>query len=514
MKQPTSYRDIMIIPKPKSLIEKFGRFVISNSTVLRASGELIKQVQHFKHYVSKHYDICLAADQAKDNYISLEISDEFASSEEYTLSVSEHNIIVKAKSTCGIFYAVQTLIQLLTFDDGELSVPAIVITDSPRFSWRGFMLDESRHFIGKEFVKKLLDAMAFYKLNMFHWHLTDDQGWRIQINKYPKLTEIGSYRNENGIRYGDYYTQSDVVEIVQYAAERNITVVPEIDVPGHSSAAIASYPFLGCKDETLAVPTRYGILKNIVCAGNESTYEFVFDVLDEICELFPSPYIHIGGDEVPKDNWKECPLCQMKIQQESLADVKQLQGYFENVVSSYLARKGREAIVWNDTLNADNLNDNLIVHHWLDGLSRKRTSQAINNGRKAIISDMFSMYFDYPNEVLTLKKVYKRNQVFSKVTYEENILGVQGNLWSEMLDTSDKAEYMIYPRLLALSESAWSSGPKNYDEFSKRVTHHYSFLEQQNINAFPLSKLHPNFFKKAFCLFRHLHIMAKGTRQR
>lgn len=502
----------MIIPKPKSLVDKFGCFIINKDTTLCAGEELAEHVQDFISYVS-HYDICLSPKTvaSETNSILFEVSGEF-SKEEYSLSVSEHNIIIKAGSTCAIFYAVQTLTQLLTLDDGVLFVPALKIIDSPRFSWRGFMLDESRHFFGKEFVKKLLDIMSFYKLNMFHWHLTDDQGWRIHINKYPKLTEVGAYRNENGNRYGSFYTQSDVKEIVGYAAKRNITVVPEIDIPGHFSAAIASYPSLGCKQETITVPTRYGILKNVACAGKDSTYQFAYDLLDEICELFPSPYIHIGGDEVPKNNWKECPHCQKKMQEESLSDEKQLQGYFTNVITSYLNKMGREVIVWNDILNADNLNNNVVIHHWLDGLARKNTSQAINDGKKAIMSDLFSMYFDYPNEVITLKKVYESNPVFSKVKHSENILGVQGNLWSEMLDTADKAEYMIFPRLLALSENAWSSHPNDYDEFSERVKLHYSFLKQRNINAFPISKLRPGIFRKASTLIRHMHIMAKGTK--
>lgn len=502
----------MIIPKPRSLVNKFGRFVINENTTLYAGDRLAEQVQDFESYVS-HYDICLLpkTKASKTNSILFEVSDEF-SKEEYSLSVSEHNIIIKAGSSGGIYYAVQTLKQLLTLDDGVLYVPSLEITDSPRFSWRGFMLDESRHFFGKELVKKLLDVMSFYKLNMFHWHLTDDQGWRIHINKYPKLTEVGAYRNENGNRYGGFYTQSDVKEIVEYAAKRNITVVPEIDIPGHFSAAIASYPYLGCKEETITVPTRYGILKNVACAGKDSTYQFAYDVLDEICELFPSPYIHIGGDEVPKNHWKECPHCQRKMQEESLADEKQLQGYFTNVITSYLNKKGKEVIVWNDILNADNLNDNVVIHHWLDGLSRKNTSQAINKGKKAIMSDLFSMYFDYPNEVITLKKVYKSSPIFSKVKHSENILGVQGNLWSEMLDTADKAEYMIFPRLLALSENAWSSAPKEYDGFVERVKHHYRFITEHNINAFPISELQPSIFRKASCLARHMHKMAKGTR--
>lgn len=502
----------MIIPKPKNLVNKFGRFEINENTTLCASNRLADHAHDFISYVSKRYNIALAEKVSERNSILLEVSDDSTSKEEYSLLVSEHNIIIKAGSTCAIFYAVQTLKQLLTPDDGVLYVPALEITDSPRFSWRGFMLDESRHFFGKEFVKKLLDVMSFYKLNMFHWHLTDDQGWRIHINKYPKLTEVGAYRNENGNSYGSFYTQSDVKEIVEYAAKRNITVVPEIDIPGHFSAAIASYPSLGCKEEAITVPTRYGILKNVACAGKDSTYQFAFDVLDEICELFPSPYIHIGGDEVPKNNWKECPHCQKKMQDESLSDEKQLQGYFTNVITSYLNKKGKEVIVWNDILNADNLNNNVIIHHWLDGLSRKNTGKAINNGKKAILSDLFSMYFDYPNEVITLKKVYKSSPVFSKVKHPENILGVQGNLWSEMLDTADKVEYMIFPRLLALSEKTWSAESNEYNEFLERIQYHYKFLEERNINAFPISKLQPSIFRKAYRLAHHIHKMAKGTR--
>lgn len=503
----------MIIPQPKNLVKKSGRFIINENTALCTNDTLAKLATDFGHFVSQHYNICLSTDSkvSIDNNISFELSNDFMSEEEYTLSVSEHNIIIKANGSCGMFYAVQTLKQLLFYDNCVLYIPSLEITDSPRFSWRGFMLDESRHFFGKKFVKKILDVMSFYKLNRFHWHLTDDQGWRIYIKKYSKLTEIGAYRNENGNRYGGFYFQDDVKEIVQYAAERNIIVIPEIDIPGHFSAAIASYPFLGCKSETITVPTRYGILKNVACAGNESTYQFAFDVLDEICALFPSPYIHIGGDEVPKQNWKECTSCQKKIQEESLHDENQLQGYFTNVITSYLNKKGRDVIVWNDIINADNLDDSVIIHHWLDGLSRKRTTQAINNGKKAIISDLFSLYFDYPNEVITLKKVYESNPIFRKITHAENILGMQSNLWSEMLESAAKAEYMIFPRLLALSENAWSSQPKNYHDFLKRVKHHYTFLKEHNINAFQKSKLQPSLLKKLWYLFKHIHQMAKGT---
>ena len=375
-----------MIPQPFNLKLDDGKFIFDSTTKIYAIDNLLAISQYFKKSMRKPmgFELIDAAEKSEDNSINLELDESLKdlNPEGYLLQITPEFISIRAPQPAGVFYGIQTLRQLLPVEiesqeevhDVEWNAHCLQIEDFPRFRWRGFMFDSGRHFFDVEVIKRYLDLIAFLKMNTFHWHLTEDQGWRIEIDKYPKLTEVGSKRTDTqiggwtskktrGKSHEGYYTKEDIRDVVQYAEERFIRVIPEIDVPGHSSAAIASYPELGCTKNSISVPTKFGILKDVYCAGQESTYEFLENIIDEVLELFPSELIHIGGDEVPKKHWKECPICNRKMKEEKLGNYHELQAYFTERIAKYIISKGRRVIGWNEILT-HNTDRNIIGQYW------------------------------------------------------------------------------------------------------------------------------------------------------
>ena len=390
------------------------------------------------------------------------VKDDSLSKEEYTITIKDNNIIVKASTDAGFFYAEKTLEQIF-FQYGD-TVPNMQISDKPKYQYRSFMIDSCRHFFPVEDIKRMIEICSSLKYNKFHWHLTDDQGWRIQIDKYPELTSIGSIRKETNLGkevttepYGGFYTKDEIREVVEFARERFIEVVPEFDVPGHTSALLASVPDLCCNGKTVEVKTTQGIFKDILCAGNEKTYKVVFYIIDEMCELFPSKFFHIGGDEAPKEQWKNCEVCQDKMKQEGLENEEELQGYFVNRVSDYLKTKGKRAISWNESLNGGNLNADGMIQYWLD---KQELSKKCENS--VIVSDFYAYYVDYPYHMTPLRKTYNYDEKIS-----DKVIGVDTPIWTEFIKNIDEMENMCFPRYFAVAQSAWSENKPEYDMFEK-----------------------------------------------
>ena len=419
--------------------------------------------------------------------------------EAYTLEITPENILIGAKSAAGVFYAAQTLKQIIPvqafetpLDLEKVSLPTLKITDTPHFAYRGFMLDCSRHFWDVKTVKEVIDILAMHKMNRFHWHLTEDQGWRIEIKKYPLLTEIGSLREQtttghnvglDGIPYGGYYTQKDIKEIVKYAQERFITIVPEIESPGHSLGALCAYPWLGCRGEEGNYKTwsYWGVSPQIACAGKESTFKFWEDVLGEVIDLFPGEYIHIGGDEAPRDEWKVCPLCQERIKENDLKNEAGLQSYVTSRIEQYLGKHGRKLIGWDEILEGG-VSQNATIMSWRGS---EGGVAAAKKGNYAIMTPNNHCYLDYyqttdRNDELDaiggyvpLRKAYAFNP-YDQLSKDEQkyILGVQGNLWTEYVPTPMQMQYKMLPRLGAIAEIGWSNPApekKDTEEFIGRA---------------------------------------------
>lgn len=467
---------INLIPVPYEYKELNGEFVITQDLKVKTDFELP----------------LLDLPRSDDGRLII-VRDTSLDNECYTLEVSREQIKITAGTQTGAYYALQSLRQISKYELGKRKIPCISISDKPKFSWRGLQLDESRHFFGKEFVKKYLDMMFMMKLNVFHWHLTDDQGWRVEIKKYPRLTEVGSvrkYTHINGWKcldmideeYSGFYTQDDIKEIVDYAAQRGIMIVPEIDFPAHCAAAIAAYPWLACRELDREVPgyfggdipvKKFGIKdwNRIICAGNDRVIQFVFDIIDEICELFPAPYFHIGGDEAPKEEWKKCPKCQQRIKDNNLKNEEDLQGWLNNQIFSHLKDKGKRLIGWNEILKAGNLDKTVIAQYWTPERD-KNAEKHVNSGGSIIMSNHSSFYFDMPYAQYSLKNTYNYNPKDFKVNAENicNVMGVEGEVWTEWMDSKERIEMMIYPRVQALSEVAWSADKnKNWTDFKVRL---------------------------------------------
>ena len=452
------------------------------------------------------------SDQAGKNSIRLRLEPRLAALgiEGYRLTVSPNAVTVEAPETAGVFYGIQSLRQLLPVEIEERrpvagvdwGVACLELTDRPRFAWRGFMLDEGRHFQGRETVLQTLDLMALQKLNVFHWHLTEDQGWRIEIKKYPRLTEIGSRRlgtrngftsgKHDGVPHGGFYSQAEIREIVLYAAERHITIVPEVEMPGHSLAALAAYPGLSCTGRPLEVATHFGIFPDIYCAGKEAVFTFLKDVLDEVLELFPSPYIHIGGDEAPKLRWKKCPDCQQRIREEGLKDAHSLQVYFTNRIAAYLDSKGRHAIGWNEILQ-DGLAEGAVVQFWARG--RKQLLEAIRTDqRRTVMSYCIKTYLDYPYALIPLHRIYRYEPVPAGLDEKAvpSILGVESPLWTEWVPNRARLDYQVYPRLTALAEIGWTpKDRKSLPDFRRRLERFLARLDRLGVQYASLREAEP-----------------------
>ncbi len=421
--------------------------------------------------------------------------------EAYILEVSEDGIRVRAVAEAGFFYADITLKQLFMTFGG--SIPCLYIEDIPAYEWRGLMLDVCRTFYPVKFVLKMIDAAAFHKLNRFHWHLTDDQGWRFNVPEYPRLAEIGSLRKslrlpDHEAPKGGYYTDDEIRQVVEYAAARHITVVPEVETPGHASAVLAAYPELGCTGGPYHVEDRLGIFDDVLCAGNNAVFTVFEKVFDTVCRLFPGQYVHIGGDECPRTRWKECPKCQVRMKEEGLSDENMLQGFMTAKFAKMLEERGKTPVGWDEVLEGTEkfgLPESLIVQSWR-GMSGGEAASAL--GHKVIISpNTDGCYLDYKNlddplepgnlGIITVKDSYSFSPVSSEMSESarKNVLGGQGNLWTELIYAAKIAEYMIFPRLCALSESFWlPQNEKNFNSFAARLPVHKKRLDDMDIQYY------------------------------
>ncbi len=461
-------------------------FIEGDSALPRASADflaaMIARVSSFTPSIKAHEG---GAPPRGSILLSLNRSGEAASPEGYMMRISPGSVIVRASTEAGLFYGLQTLRQLLPprFESTagrdtvrSWDLPCCMIQDAPRFPWRGLLLDCCRHFMDVEFVKRTIDLIAQLKMNRLHWHLTEDQGWRIQIHKYPRLTDVGAWRTEaDGSRYGGFYTQEQIREVVAYAAERHVTVVPEIEMPGHSLAALAAYPELSCTGGPFNVANSWGVFKDIYCAGNEDTFRFLEDVLDEVMALFPSEYIHIGGDEAPKYRWEHCDRCQARMAAENLTDEHALQSWFITRIGRYLEKHGRKLIGWDEILEGG-LAEHSTVQSWR-GMQGAET--AARTGHDAIVSPTSHAYFDYPVSSIDLEKVYAFDPVPAGLTTTDaaHILGGECNMWTERAP-QHLVESKLYPRILAMAEALWTAGwQRRYDDFHRRVQAIYPRLD-------------------------------------
>ena len=506
-------KGINIIPTPLELTQSEGTFTVGKNMAFRASSPEAKVVAEYfssKINQSTGYATTCGDKEAKGG-ISLIIDGAAEMNNEgYTLDVTPKGVTVKAKTPQGLFYGMQTFMQLLPAEIESPEVvggvawtaPCVSVKDEPRFAYRGFMLDPCRHFIPVESVKKQIDVLSLFKVNTMHWHLTDDQGWRVEIKKYPKLMEIASKRVEgDGVKHSGYYTQEEIKEIVKYAADRFITVIPEFEMPGHEMAAIAAYPELSCKGKQGTPRTVWGVENIVLCAGKEETFKFVEDVIDEMAPLFPSKYFHVGGDECPKNEWKECPLCQKRIREEGLKATKEhsaeecLQSYFIQRIEKYLAEKhGKKIIGWDEILQGG-LAPSATVMSWR-GVSGGIAAASMDHdaimtpGSEGMYLDQYQG--DQKIEPVTiggydpLDKVYRYNPVpdtLVKMGKAQHIIGVQCNNWGEYMYSTDLMEYRMYPRMLALSEIAWTKVErKDYKDFERRLDNALVRLDGHGIN--------------------------------
>lgn len=521
--------EIHIIPQPVSLKKENGNFTLSKNTVIVANDDMDRKTAVLlNEYLQSYYGFTLDIDRKEGkNYIRL-ITKNFIQAPEkdaYHLQVINDGVTIEGDTHAGTFYGMQSLLQLLPVQTNKnnknlsIGLPLVSINDSPRFGYRGMHLDVSRHFFPVSFIKKYIDYLAMHKMNYFHWHLTEDQGWRIEIKKYPALVDIASCRNgtivgrypgtkNDNEKYCGHYTQEEVKEIVQYASDRHVTVVPEIEMPGHSSAAIAAYPWLSCfPEKETKIPSHpseaskkmtgkkvqetWGIFEDIYCAGKDSTFLFLEDVLDEVLALFPSQYIHVGGDEAPKAHWKKCPACQARIKKEGLKDEHQLQSYFIQRIEKYLNSKGRILIGWDEILEGG-LAPNAIVMSWR---GEKGGIAAAKENHFVIMTPQKPVYFDHAqtrteDSVViggfnSLEAVYQYEPVPAELTKDKAkyVLGAQANVWTEYMKYPSKVEYMIFPRMSALSEVLWTDkSKKNWIQFEKKLQTQFKRYDQWGAN--------------------------------
>ena len=502
-------KGIDVIPMPRSVEYHSGNFTISPETKFytNLSAESRQALTDYLEGTSLS-SVPFAESATGNNGIELNLCDSsiVTGNEAYRIEIVKKGVRLSANTETGIFYGLQTLLQLLNNGDNK-TLPALTINDSPRFPYRGLHLDVSRHFFDKEFVKKQLNAMAYFKMNRLHWHLTDGAGWRIEIKKYPRLTSFAAWRpfdklndwwvegrtfceQDDPRAVGGYYTQDDIREVVAYAAERHITIIPEIEMPGHSEEVLATYPELSCSGKPY--------VNADFCIGTEKTFEFLENVLLEVIDLFPSEYIHIGGDEASKSSWKTCPRCQKRMADEHLNSVDELQSYMIHRIEKFLNDHGRKIIGWDEIIEGG-LSPTATVMSWR---GEEGGIKAVKAGNQAIMTPGKYCYLDAfqdaPNTqpvaiggYLTLEKVYSFEPVPDSLSTKEAelILGVQGNVWTEHIPTPEHYEYMIYPRILALAEIGWSpSEVKKWDNFHTRALQAVNILREQGYNPFPLEK--------------------------
>ncbi len=503
-----SFAQLNIVPMPSQVKIGKGKLILKEPLAFIVNTSFSKGdggISLFKKYLTSNYGFTKFKDGDTHSYglpteIFLEINNK-SKEDDYYIDVQKNRIKLSGNDK-GIFYAFETLKQIISKNKNEISIPVCTINDSPRFSYRGMHLDVGRHFYTIDYVKKYIDYLATYKFNTFHWHLTEDQGWRIEIKKYPNLTRVGACRDRTIIgRYGSnkhddkeycgYYTQAQIKEIVEYATSLYITVIPEIEMPGHSTAALASYPYLGCTKGPYKTMDTWGVLDDVYCAGNDSTFTFLQDVIDEVIALFPSTYIHIGGDECPKERWKKCAACQQRMKDNNLKDEHALQSYFIQRMEKYINSKGRKIIGWDEILEGG-LAPNATVMSWR---GEQGGIEAAKQGHDVIMTPGSHCYFDHSqtkNEdsltigsYLPLEKVYGYEPIPAvlNATDAKHVLGAQGNVWTEYISNTSKLEYMIFPRMIALSEVLWTAkGKRNWNDFEKRLPIILERLNKQKIN--------------------------------
>ena len=497
---PANYE---VVPLPQSIVMQKGEpFILEAGVKILATADLQQEAEFLKQYLKEvtWNDLPIVQKRTKKvRYIELAVSPNVKETEGYILTVSQKGVSIQGGSAAGVFYGIQTLRKAVK--EGPIMNP-VIITDAPRFTWRGMHLDCSRHFFSIDFVKKFIDLLALHNMNRFHWHLTDDQGWRIEIKKWPRLISVGSQRSgtiigtnsdiDDGIPYGGYYTQDAAREIVAYAAARHITVIPEIDMPGHMLAALASYPELGCTGGPYQVGHYWGVYKDVLCVSNQRVYQFVEDVLTEIMDIFPSEVIHIGGDETPTDKWLQCPRCQalqkqLPAPQQAAEDfepltskLSPLQAHFTQKVFDFLTSKGRRALGWDEIL--DGSPQSAMIMSWR---GTEPGAKAAETGHDVVMTPTTYCYFDYqqvkdtqfePSRCggfIPIEKVYSLDPAPDSlsVTAREHILGTQANLWAEYMTNEAMVEYQALPRMSALSEVQWTQPTrKDYESFKERLT--------------------------------------------
>ena len=492
--------DYNVIPLPQEVtLTQKGAFVLTGATPIvypEGDEQLKNDAQFLSDYIADVTALRLTTTSAKvKNAITLRLNKKVQSKEGYIITVDKKGVVIEGATAAGVFYGVQTLRKSIPVDKSltEVTLPAVMLKDAPRFGYRGVMLDCARHYFPVKFVKQFIDLIAMHNMNVFHWHLTDDQGWRIEVKKYPGLAKIGSVREKTVLGhnsdvfddtpYGGYYTQEEAREIVKYAADRFITVIPEIDMPGHMIAALAAYPDMGCTGGPYKVSPIWGIMPDVLCLGNEKTYQFCEDVLSEMMDIFPSEYIHLGGDETPNVRWKECPKCKALMAKENLTPGK-LQGYFTNRIEKFVNSKGRRIIGWDEILDGD-INQSATIMSWRGTAPGARGAKM---GHDVIMSPSSHVYFDYyqtrqgesqweePLLIggnLPIERTYSLEPVPEGADAEtaSHIIGVQGNLWTEYIAGPSLAEYQVLPRMGALSEVQWRpQGQKDFENYKVRQT--------------------------------------------
>ena len=499
-----------LIPLPKEVVPQAGKFVLKKSTSIGFSTpEFAPVAALLQEHLQQASGFAISSKESKSGNIQF-LQNNSLGEEAYALQINSNKISIQAKTGKGAFYALQTLLQLMpaqiyasTKIAGAIAIPNVSIKDEPRFSYRGLMLDVGRYYYPVESVKRFIDLMAIYKMNTFHWHLTEDQGWRIEIKKYPLLTSISSIRKQSmlghykdqqydGKPHGGYYTQEQVKDSVAYAAKEYIEVIPEIEMPGHSQAVLAAYPQFGANaDKLYQVKTKWGVSEDVLFP-REETFTFLEDVLTEVMALFPGQYIHIGGDECPKTQWKESRFCQDLIKKLGLKDEHELQSYFIRRIDKFVTSKGKKLLGWDEILEGG-LSPNAMVMSWR---GTKGGVEAAKQNHDVVMSPNSYFYLDYyqadpktePIAIggnLPLSKCYSFEPNLPELTAEEakHVVGIQANVWTEYISNIAYAEYMTYPRALALSEVAWSAKEsKNYADFKKRLTGHLPAMDAMKIN--------------------------------
>lgn len=508
--------NISIIPKPISIEQNEGFFRLTENSTIGYTPECRPQAEFLQNLLSQStgWDLKLVKSSRKAT-IQLSISDKkISKSEGYELEVNSDKVLISGADNAGVFYGIQTFLQLLpaeVYSDKrqrniDWKAPAVNVMDAPERPWRGMMLDVARYFYDKEFVKKYIDMMAMYKLNKLQFHLIDDSGWRLEIKKYPRLTEVGAWAGKNGKRIGGYYTQEDIKEIIEYGKQRNVEIIPEIEFPAHMLSAVVAYPWLSCTGKQHELPDQHFISRDILCVGKESSYQFLKDVLEETVSLFPSSYINIGGDEAVYSRWEECPKCNEVMKREGLNKASELQGYLTNIVSDMMKEKNRTVVGWEEIIQRGKINNPVVAVIWHNV---NDTIHATETGHKAILTPATHMYFDFPESgtpgeiksatwmpPISLEKCYSME--LNDYSSTSTVLGVQGCFWSDqfihgtvlqefgMLNenrSENYAEYLTFPRLLALSEVAWDKmSNKDYEDFKKRISRHYKKLDYKGCN--------------------------------